>query len=238
MTTEILLGIITFFTSIVAGVVGMGGGLILIAILPMYLPVNAIIPVHGVTQMSSNISRAIFGWNDIQFDVVKKFFIGSCFGVLSFAGLLYIISLTYLPLFIGFYILLSLWSSKFNEMIKHYESYYAIGFLQSGIALFVGATGPLSITLLYKDFHERDKVVATAALFMSITHTFKVATFIFFGFVFKEYWALLACMVTGAIAGSYAGTKLRHLLDGKRFLFALKVLITMLAIRVIIGVFV
>ena len=34
----ITLGLISIFTSLVAGVVGMGGGLMLIAILPSFLP--------------------------------------------------------------------------------------------------------------------------------------------------------------------------------------------------------
>ena len=77
MTDEIILGILTFFTSTVAGVVGLGGGMLLIAVLPTFLPLNAIIPVHGVTQMSSNISRAIFGIKDVQFEVLPKFIFGS-----------------------------------------------------------------------------------------------------------------------------------------------------------------
>ena len=44
-------------------------------------------------------------------------------------------------------------------------------------------------------------------------------------------------MIIGAVAGSYAGTKLRDKIDGKKFLMLLKVLLTILAIKVIIGVF-
>ena len=49
-----------------------------------------------------------------------------------FAGILYLVSLTYVPLFIGVYILLSLWSHAFNQQIKHYKNYYLIGFLRQG----------------------------------------------------------------------------------------------------------
>lgn len=235
--TELLLGFITFLTSTVAGVVGIGGGMMLIAILPSFLPLNALIPVHGLTQMSSNFSRAVFGYKDIQYEVIPKFLFGSILGIALFASILYFISLEYVPLFIGVYILLSLWSKKFNEKIKRYESYFLAGFFQTGLSIVVGATGPLTMTLLLKDYEDKHKVVATGAALMSITHTLKVFVFMFFGFVFFEYLGVLICMIIGAVAGSYAGTKLRDKIDGKKFVLIVKVLLSLLAIKVIIGVF-
>lgn len=237
MSTEIILGLITFFTSTVAGIVGIGGGMMLIAILPSFLPLNALIPVHGLTQMSSNFSRAVFGYKDVQYEVIPKFLIGSIFGIALFASILYFISLEYVPLFIGVYILLSLWSKKFNEKIKKYESYFLAGFFQTGLSIVVGATGPLTMTLLLKDYEDKHKVVATGAALMSITHTLKIFVFMFFGFVFFDYIGILIAMIIGAVAGSYTGTKLRDKIDGKKFVLILKVLLSTLAIKVILGVF-
>ncbi len=237
MSQEILLGIITFFTSTIAGVVGLGGGMILIAILPSFLPINALVPVHGLTQLSSNLSRAVFGYKDVQVEVIPKFLIGSLAGVSFFAVILYFVSLTYIPLFIGIYILLSLWSQKFNDKIKKFESYYLIGFIQSGFSIVVGATGPLATTLLVKDYNDKHTVVATAAALMSITHLLKVFAFMIFGFVFFDYIGVLVAMIIGAVAGSYAGTKLRDKIDGKKFMLALKIILSLMAIKLVIFVF-
>ena len=238
MQEEILLGLLTFFTSTVAGVVGLGGGMILIAVLPSFLPLNALIPVHALTQMSSNFSRAIFGFNDIQTEVIPKFLFGSLLGISLFACIIYYISLSYVPVFIAVYILLSLWSSKFNQRIKRYESYFLAGFFQTGLSIVVGATGPLTMALLLKDYDDKNKVVATGAALMGITHILKVIVFIFFGFVFIDYISILTAMIIGAILGSYAGTFLRNKIDGKKFLFALKMLLSALAIKLIIGAFI
>lgn len=238
MQTEILLGVLTFFTSTIAGVVGLGGGMILIAILPNFLPINALVPIHGLTQMTSNFSRAVFGYKDVKVEVIPKFLLGSILGVSFFAAILYFVSLTYLPLFIGIYILLSLWSQKFNEKIKKFENYVLIGFIQSGFSIVVGATGPLATTLLVKDYDDKDTVVATAAALMSITHMLKVFVFMFFGFVFFDYIGLLIAMIIGAVAGSYAGTKLRDKIDGKKFIMILKVLLSIMAIKLIISLFI
>ena len=235
---ELFLGILSFLTSTVAGVVGIGGGMMLIAILPSFLPLNALIPVHGLTQMSSNLRRTVFGYKDVQFEVIPKFLLGSAIGIGIFAGILNFISLEYVPLFIGAYILLSLWSEKFNEKIKRYESYFLAGFFQTGLSMVVGATGPLTMTLLLKDYQDKDKVVATGAALMSLTHILKVFVFMYFGFVFFDYIGIIIAMVIGAIAGSWAGTKLRDKIDGKKFILILKVLLSALAIHVIVGVFI
>ena len=231
----ITLGLISIFTSLVAGVVGLGGGLMLIAILPSFLPIQALIPIHGFTQMFSNVSRAYFGYKHIQFEVVPKFLIGSIIGVSIIALILDMISIEYIPLFIGSYILLSLWSKRFNEKIKKYENYYIIGFLQSGLSVIVGATGPLTTTLLLKEYGDKDKVVATAALLMSITHSMKVLVFVYFGFQFLQYIDIITVMVVGVIIGSYLGTKIRDKVDGKKLVFVLKILLSILAVKLIVG---
>ena len=236
--TELFLGIVTFFTSTIAAIVGLGGGMMLIAILPSFLPINALIPVHGLTQMTSNLSRAVFGYKDVQYEVIPKFLLGSFLGIGIFASILNFISLEYVPLFIGVYILLSLWSEKFNEKIKRYESYFLAGFFQTGLSIVVGATGPLTMTLLLKDYKNKDKVVATSAALMSLSHILKVFVFMYFGFVFFDYIGIIIAMVIGAIAGSWVGTKLRNIIDGKKFTIILKVLLTALAIKVIVGVFI
>ena len=145
--------------------------------------------------------------------------------------------LEYIPLFIGIYILLSLWSKKFNDKIKKYENYYLIGFLQSGLSVVVGSTGPLTMTLLLKDYKDKNKVVATAALLMSITHCMKVLVFVYFGFKFSEYVDIIGIMVIGVIVGSYLSTRVRETIDGKKLLFIIKILLSILALKLIIGLF-
>lgn len=236
--TELILALVAFLTSTITAVVGIGGGMMLIAIMPSFLPLNALIPVHGLTQISSNLSRAVFGYKDVQYEVIPKFLIGSFIGIGIFTGILNLISLEYVPLFIGAYILLSLWSAKFNEKIKKYESYFLAGFFQTGLSMVVGATGPLTMTLLLKDFKNKDKVVATSAALMSITHILKVFVFTYFGFVFFDYIEIIIAMIIGSIAGSWTGTKLRDKIDAKKFTIILKVLLTALAIKVIVFVFI
>ena len=61
MMVEYALVPIAFLTSVLAGVMGMGGGVLLIAAMPGLVPVSAIFPLHAATQLASNLSRAGFG---------------------------------------------------------------------------------------------------------------------------------------------------------------------------------
>ena len=44
---DLSLFFLTTFTSTIAGVFGLGGGLILAVTLPWFVPVNAVVPIHG-----------------------------------------------------------------------------------------------------------------------------------------------------------------------------------------------
>ena len=46
--SEMFLIVAAFFTSMTTAIAGIGGGVMLIAMMPGFLPVAAIIPVHGV----------------------------------------------------------------------------------------------------------------------------------------------------------------------------------------------
>ncbi len=231
-----ILGFMSFGTSIITAVVGIGGGLLLISILPFFLPTNALIPIHGLNQITSNISRAYFGYKDIQFHVLPKFLIGSLIGVGIFMSFLKMVSVTYIPLFLGIYILLSLWSQAFNEAIMKYESYYVIGFFQTGLSVIVGTTGQLTVTKLLKEFQDKNKVVATSAILMCITHLLKIIVFIYFGFVFRDYLDIVLSMAIGSILGSYIGTHVRDKIDGKKLIFILKIFLSLLAAKSILSV--
>ena len=66
MHNDVILGIINFFTSALAGITGLGGGVILLGLMPMFLTASTVIPVHGAAQLSSNASRVWFGRHNLN----------------------------------------------------------------------------------------------------------------------------------------------------------------------------
>ena len=224
---------LALFTSAIAGILGFGGGMLLIAIMPAFLPANAIIPVHGIVQLASNGSRVLFSLKDVEWRLLPPFLAGSVIGLAFFGYFLYSIPAQYIPVAIGAYILLSLWSEHFNQFLKRYESFYAVGAMQSGLSLIVGATGPLATSILTRHLQNKDKIIATGAIFMAISHLAKILIFGLIGFSFSEFIWLILLMSAGAIAGSYLGTQFRQQINNQTYLNIVKAILSILAIRMI-----
>ena len=60
-------------TSVLSGVLGMGGGLILMGGLAVFLPVPAAMVVHGVAQLTANGSRALIHREHVRRSVLKPY---------------------------------------------------------------------------------------------------------------------------------------------------------------------
>lgn len=232
---DVVLGFISVFSSTTAAVFGLGGGLILISFLPDFLAPELIIPIHGVTQLSSNASRSFMVFRSIEWKLVPMFLVGSLLGSMIFTFVLINIPTTYIPSLIGIYIILKLWSRKTERFLSSFDSYYLLGFLQTGLGLVVGSTGHIALPRLISELKERDKIVATSGIFMTLSHGLKLLIFGLLGFHFRQYGILLIFMVSGAFIGSYLGTKLRDRFNENNFQLVLKLLLTLLAVKMIIG---
>ncbi|PLX61039.1 MAG: sulfite exporter TauE/SafE family protein [Sedimenticola selenatireducens] len=225
--------LISFFTSMGTAVLGLGGGLILIACMPGLVPPVAIIPVHSVAQLASNFSRAAFDFKSIRWEYGLSFFMGSLLGGILAAQLAVQINLDYIPLFIAAFILFNVWGSGIDIGKKLKGEFFTIGFLQTALGMLVGATGPMGHSTLIRKQVEKDQLVVTSALFMTITHAIKISMFMFLGFSFFQYWALCLGMAVAVIAGSYIGTHMRRRVPDRHFRIVLKLLLTILAVRMI-----
>ncbi|SJN58147.1 sulfite exporter TauE/SafE family protein [Vibrio ruber] len=220
----------------VAATIGFGGGMLLIVVFPSFLSPSLIIPAYGVVQLASNISRMLFSLKYVRWKLLPKFLIGSVIGALFIGYGLSHISMDYVPAAIGLYILLNLWSSKFSALVGRYESYYVIGFLQTGLGLVVGATGPLALNVLTKQLKSKDEIIATSALFMTISHMAKIPVYLSVTASLFTELNLIIYMIIGSILGSFLGTKLRLRTNNDKMIKIIKVLLTLFAIKMIGGV--
>lgn len=237
MNLELFLGLIALCTSLVAGVFGFGGGMLLIAILPAFLSPSLVIPIHGITQIASNSSRMLFSLADVRWALFPQFFVGSIVGVLLFGYLLTRLPMDYVPLAIGVYLLLNLWSPHFSAFFRKFQNFYLLGLLQTGLGLVVGATGPLSLAVLTKQLKSKDEIIATSSMFMTISHLAKLPVFSFISSELFDSISLIAMMMAGSILGSFIGTRLRLAASHDRLILTIKILLTLLAIRMIVVVF-
>lgn len=231
---EYWLVLAAFLTSAFAAVFGMGGGVPLITLMPGVIPVLAIIPVHAMTQLASNGSRALFGWRHIDRSLILPFVIGGLVGAGAGALLIEAINLDWLPLLIGVVILIITWLPLQSARGDGRVAMAVLGFYQTGVGMLVGATGPLGAALLARRNHQRDWLVVNTAVYMALNHLLKVLAFVVLGFSFVAYAQLIAGMMLAVVAGSWVGTRLRQYLPQGNFQFWFKLLVSMLALRMIL----
>ncbi|WP_076414539.1 TSUP family transporter [Shewanella sp. UCD-KL12] len=226
--------ILTTFTSTVAGICGLGGGLILAVTLPWFVPPAAVIPLHGTTQLASNFTRLGFAFRAVYWPVVAPFVLGSLSGIALFGLFLINLSSEYIPLFIATYLLLTLWVKPIENVLGRLENFFIVGAVQTGLGLVVGAPGPLTMNLLLKRLKDKDQIIATAALLMGMSNIAKVLTYAGLGFIFIDYLPQIVSAILGAALGSFIGTRLRGTIDNRKFMHLLKWLLTLLAIQTLV----
>lgn len=231
--TEFWLLPLAFLTSTIAAVFGMGGGIPLIAVMPGLVPTAAIIPLHAATQLASNGSRALFGWRHVDFSLLGPFLLGGVLGAAA-GGLVFArLDLHWLPAIIGVVILLLTWCPVPALRGQGNWPLALLGFYQTGIGMIVGASGPLGAALLAQRNTGKDWLVVNTAVYMSANHLLRMLAFGLMGFVFLEFAWLLAGLVVAVTAGSWVGSWLRRFVPEGDFRFWFRLLISVLALRMI-----
>ena len=76
------LSIVTFITSAISAIAGMGGGVILLSIMISFMPTQIIIPIHGMVQLISNSYRCWLLRVSIKKDFLLYFALGIPFGLI------------------------------------------------------------------------------------------------------------------------------------------------------------
>ena len=135
---------VSFLTSTFTAIIGVGGGIALISVMPGLLPTAAIIPVHGAVQLASNASRVFFGLRHIEWRIFWPFAGGSLLGAVVGAQAVGDFSFDDLPLYLGVFILLVIWVPVPSRAFRLPGHFAIFGALQTFLALFVGVAGPLT----------------------------------------------------------------------------------------------
>jgi len=227
------LSAVSFLTSLLTAAVGIGGGLGLLSVMPSFIPVAAVVPLHGVTQFVSNASRFVFDYRQADIHLLPAYISGASLG--GIVGYFFIGRFpdVYLSAALGGFILLATWTSLVTKLGKVFTNFFSIAFIQTFLSLFVASVGLLSQPVLLKQGLSKNRVIVTHAMQMSVLHGLKVFAFVVTGFPFLRYWHLVLLMIAASAAGTYFGGFFRDRIPEKFGVAALKVGITFFASKMI-----
>ena len=231
--TDLVLVAIVLATSCLTAVIGMGGGVLLLTLMPGLVPASAILPLHALTQFASNVSRAGFGWRALDLTIVPAFVLGALAGSWLGSEIYLLLDERWLPAFIGVFILVFTWLPPPGVRGGGQLALGLLGFFQTGLGMLAGATGPLGAAVLLRRNKERDWLVVNTALYMTLNHALRVFAYFALGFSYAPWWPLLTAMIVAGVAGSWLGTRLRNFVPQRDFHKWFRVLVSLLAIRMI-----
>lgn len=229
-----LLVVASFFTSALTASFGVGGGIAMLALLGVFVPVSVLIPVHGAVQLGSNTGRAWYQRAFIRWDVATPFVIGSVFGALAGAFVVVQLPDALMKIVLGVFIIVIIWT-KIPGLERLNKAGLAVA--SSALALIsmmVGATGPLVSPVLAQFIpDDRKALVATHAAGMVVQHGLKVLVFGLAGFSFGQWLPMVVAMVATGYLGTRYGSLLLDRMPEAAFRKWFRIGLTILALDLV-----
>ena len=231
--SAIVLVVLSYLTSALTAVVGVGGGIFLISVMASFLPPAIVIPIHAVVQLGSNGGRAALMRRDIDWRIAVYFAVGAVVGIVVAAKLFVVLTTETLQLLLGLFILFSIWTPKLKASSIPVKAFPLVGAVATFCTMFVGATGPFVAAFLSPERLGRHKVVATAASCMITQHVLKVVAFAYLGFQFLPWLPIVTVMIAVGFLGTLSGRGLLERIPEHVFVHVFRVVVSLLAVRLL-----
>lgn len=234
MISELVaLGIFSTITSLLTSVAGLGGGMLLLALMAQLFAPTVLIPLHGVAQLFSNANRGVIHRKKLQWSYLTPFVIGSVIGAFLFVPLVIYVNPVIGAILVGLFIIMITWFPKWISLSG--LNPVLSGGLTSGLGVLFGATGPLTMSALPKTNWSKEQIVGNHGVAMAFQHGVKVVAFLVAGVQLQEYLLHIGVLFFGAWAGTYIGTRLLNKISDDRFKTILKWVLTLLGLRLILA---
>ena len=215
----VLIIISALATSLLSGLVGMAGGVVLMAVLVNILPVSSAMVLHGITQFTANGSRTLILRKHLMWRLMPGYILGASVAVAGFSALLFVPEASVVLILVGLFPWLARLQPKSSALnITRPASNIICGFSVTSAQLLAGAAGPLLDLFYLNSGLDRQTVVANKALTQTIGHLLRI---FYYGAVISvatplPNWLFLAAAIA-AVIGTRLGTWLLARWDDQRF---------------------
>lgn len=207
-----LIGGAMLVTSILSGIFGMAGGMILMGLLLWLFPVSDAMALHGATQIASNAWRGILWLKFVRWRAAASFLAGAACAFAVWTIWRYVPTKPIAFLLLGISPFVVRWVPPTIRPNPETPAHgLAIGAVSMTLMLFAGVSGPLIDTFFLGGKFDRREIVATKAICQMVSHTAKAA---YFGSIVANAAQLDIHLFTLAIIMPIIGTSLaRPILD-------------------------
>ncbi|MFT7475077.1 MAG: putative membrane protein YfcA [Verrucomicrobiales bacterium] len=234
----LIVGIAAVLTGILSAVAGLGGGIVLLAVLAQFFAPTTAIPIQGGIQLASNLSRTTMLRAEINWSVVWRTAVpilpASLLGVALATSVpedatlvviaIFLLTVTWRPQLLT-------WRGKRGASIN---AMFGVGAASGFLNSTVGASGAFTSHFFRAFTSTHVAFVATAAASQVFAHLAKLIAFGAAGFDPRDHVSVMVAGAVGTIAGTRIGGRLLHRADEKLLERLFHVVLTSLAIRLLV----
>lgn len=220
----------------ISGVFGMAGGVVLISVMAQYFPPMILIPLHGVIQLISNVTRTAISFKNVPWKLMIPFGIASPFGAWAASHIVINMSKNTFQMILGISILVMTWMPQIKKAPKIPGKFFLLGFITTFTALFTGATGPFVMPFLMREGLNKEEQIVAQSTCQIFAHTCKIIAYMFMGFQIQKHMPILTSAGVAAIAGTLISKTILKKIPDNQFLICIKIILTILAARMILTV--
>ena len=224
MTALVILATV-LATAVLSGVIGMAGGVLLMAVLVTMLPVASAMILHGAVQAASNGARFLFLREHVMWGILPLYAVGAVVAVLLFVSVAFIPDPALVLILVGCFP----WLARLLPTLRGLDvrrpfTAAACGATVMAAQLLAGASGPLLDAFYLRTDVDRRSIVATKALTQAAGHVVKISYYSWVSTaVLDELSAagvsvwLVGTAVVLAVLGARIGTRLLEKFDDRQF---------------------
>lgn len=193
-------------TSLLSGILGMAGGMTLMAVLVTTMGVASAMLLHGAVQATANGSRAWFLRQHIRWSILPVYTLGALLATGVFAA----ITLVPHPGLVLMLVGLFPWLARFSKRLSGLDVTRPLTTLVCGVVvtsaqLLAGASGPLLDVFYLNSPLTRQEIVANKALTQTLGHILKM---IYYGLIISVATTIPPLLLTVALIMAIVGTRL------------------------------
>lgn len=231
MIKFIILLMIAWLAATISGVAGFGGSLIILPVFSFLIGAKKAIPILTIAWMMGNLSRAAFGYKEIQWKPVIYFCIGALpgaiLGSMLFAELPAQLIMKAIGVFLCFIVFLRNSNVRYALPEKWFIPFGSlVGFLSSvlGSAGPIGAVGFLSLNLAPTAY------VASEAVTAVVMHLTKTIVYGRYALITIEDLRMGIILGLAMVAGSWTAKRFIKQISGKTFNHFVDILLGLAAV--------
>lgn len=222
------IGTITVITAFLTGIFGMAGGLLLMGVLVLIMPVPDAMILHGFTQASSNGTRMVMMRHFVSPSITFQFALGGAVATTLFSIVMFVPDKGFVLICIGLLPFISLViPSYLVPRGDRKGGAISCGMLCMSLSLTVGVAGTLLDLFFVRSDLDRRQIVATKAACNTILHVTKT---IYFGAIVGiigtnlPSWLLIMALIL-PFFGNWLARPVLNKMSNEQFRYGTRVLV-------------